>query len=230
MDKRLAIVIPVWNNWNFTKRALQSLSKLPNDHLIIVVDNSSSDETKNLQSSDKVQVIHNKKNLWFAGGCNIGYTRAVELNYPNVMFLNNDIKIMKDFDTWTNPIIEQIEKEECIAGPTVGCLDKNLNFVCEASKFPTKGVYYMSGWNISASVTTWEKLKPLDHDGPWNTIFGFYHEDTDLGLTAQSKGIKLRVVSVPVKHFGKASSKKLGVNELFTKSRKIFIKTWMGKV
>lgn len=227
MENRLAIVMPVWNNWNFTKKALKMLAPLP-DTILFVVDNGSTDGTKDMVSDTKVVVIHNDQNLGFARGCNTGYAQAKQMGFQNVMFLNNDIKVVSDFETWTLPILEKT-KLGAIVGPTVGCLDESLNFVCEASKWPSKGFGYLSGWNITASVETWEKLVLEGETGPWSTNFFAYFEDTDLSFRAMKAGLKFEIVGVPVRHFGRATSKKLGLLTIYTQSKKTFLGLWKGR-
>jgi len=239
-DKVLGIVIPVWNNWNYTKRALQDLLKLPKDHVIIVVDNGSTDETKDLTDKgfDGKVVVHRfGANLGFAKACNAGFAVGVDLGFENIMFLNNDIRVLKDHETWTQGLISSARKG-FIVGPTVGCLDEKLAFVCEASKWPTRGYGYLSGWNITASVETWNKLVIEDTarpftvcPGPFSTEFGLaYFEDTDMGLRAREQKIPCEVVSVPVNHFGKATSTKLGLSGLYLHAKPIFLKKWEGRV
>lgn len=228
-SKTLAIVMPVWNNWQYTKKAIQQLSALPDDHKLVVVDNGSTDNTKTLQSSKSIEVVRHEDNLGFAQGCNAGYARSVELGYENVLFLNNDIKVFGNLDSWTRPLIAQAERGR-IAGPTVGCLDENLNFICEAFKWPSRGYGYLSGWCICASVETWNKLVLKDDLGPFSTEYGkAYWEDTDLGFRAKRLGIQSEVIPVPVKHLGKATSKKLNLSELYLHAKGIFMKKWGEK-
>lgn len=229
-EKMLAIVIPCFNNWLYTQKALKYLEKLPDNHIVIVVDNGSEDQTKNLNSVPGREVIHNEVNLGFAKACNIGYARAVELGYENVMFLNNDIKVVERHHNWTTPLIGRARGGE-IVGPTVGVLDDNLNFVCEAIKWPTKGHGYLSGWNITASVKVWSHLILDGEIGPFSSEFGLaYFEDTDLGFRAKKMGIRCSVVPVPVKHYGKVTSKKVGLSELYQHAKPIFLKKWKGKI
>ena len=230
VEKTLAIVIPVFNNWSYTNRAIQDLLKLPADHTIIIVDNGSVDETKNLSEKGfggRVLVIRNTENLFFAKACNQGFDKAVKLGFQNVMFLNNDIRVFGNPDSWTAPLIARAKKGS-IVGPTVGCLDDNLVFICEASKVPTRGFWYISGWCITASVETWQKL--VVDEGPWGLEFRFYFEDGDLSFRAKALNIPCEVVPIPVKHFGKATSKKFGLSELYLHSKPIFLDKWKGKV
>ena len=222
----LSIVIPVWNNWYLTKACLQDLY-LKGDFEIILVDNGSTDETKNYGHTEKigrVQVIRNKENLGFAKACNQGFAAS---RGKVVMFLNNDIKVVRNKALWTVPIIEACN-EGCIVGPTVGVLKKDLSFVKEAEKKPSGGHYYMSGWNISAKREVWKKLILEGEEGPFTTEFTTYFEDTDLGLRAQELGIPTKIVSVPVRHLGKRTSKLLGVNTLYVAAKEKFMNKWGG--
>lgn len=228
--KSLAIVIPAWNNWHYTKKVIAMLSNLPDDHKIVIVDNGSEDETRNLQSSERVEVVRNSENLGFAKACNLGYTKAEELGYEHVMFLNNDIKVVSSLDSWTESIIEKSARGAMV-GPTVGCLDANLNFVCESSKWPSRGYAYLSGWNLTASVETWKRLILKGEVGPFSSEFGLaYFEDTDLSFRAMEQNIPKEVLGVPVKHFGKATSKKLGLSKLYTHAKPIFLAKWSERI
>lgn len=226
---KLAVVIPCWNNWKYTKNAVKMLKPLK-DTTILVVDNGSTDFTKDMVSEGNVEVIHLQENLGFAKGSNIGYSKAKESGAEYVMFLNNDIKVLKDFETWTQPLVEKAE-QGFIVGPTVGCLDDNLNFICEASKRPSKGYVYLSGWNITASTETWQKLVLDGEKGPFSSEYGkAYFEDTDLGFRAKQLGIPAEIVPVPVRHFGKATSKNLGINNLYLNAKSIFLAKWKGNI
>jgi len=230
MSKVLSIVIPVWNKFNFTRACLGDLIQLPDDHEIIIVDNASTDETEQVLSNAK-QVIYkrNNENLGFAKACNIGYSLATA---PNVLFLNNDIRVQSNFTDWTKPLIEACPRG--LVGPTMGQLDKNLNFVQEANHKLT-GNSYMGGWCLAASREIWSKLhmpREVTQTGmPAAQIFSeefgiAYFEDTDLSFRARKLGIKMEVVPVPVVHFGKQTSKQLNVHKLYSQARQIFVKKW----
>lgn len=238
MSKKLSIVIPVFNKWNFTKSCLNDLSHLPDDHEIIVVDNGSTDETaKNLKDSKEIKYVSLGKNEGFARGCNMG---AFYSEGDNILFLNNDIRVKSDHSGWTQTLLNKC-KFYTIVGPTMGQLDNNLNFVQEANKVLT-GNSYMSGWCIAASRDTWvraQELRPVDYDDdvqctPIGTIpqifseeFGIaYFEDTDLSFRARKLGMKFEVVDIPVVHFGKQTSKQLNTYQLYKDARKIFVKKW----
>lgn len=227
--KNLSIVIPVYNNFNFTKSCINDLLKLPEDHEIIVVDNGSTDETKTYFDGNKeIIYIRNEQNLGFAKASNIGYGLSTS---DNVLFLNNDIRVKSDYDSWTKEIIKLCPNG--LVGPTMGQLDNNLNFVQEANKL-LAGKSYMSGWCLGASKQIWEKLKikrPAIKTDIVPQIFSeefgiAYFEDTDLSFRARKLGILMQVVDIPVVHFGRQTSKKLNTHQLYTTARQIFIKKW----
>lgn len=234
-DKLLSIVIPVWNKYNFTRACLQDLSKLPENHEIIVVDNGSTDETQDqLKDNPRIVYQRNQDNLGFAKACNIGYSLATA---PNVLFLNNDIRVKSNHTDWTSSLIKWCPY--AMVGPTMGQLDNNLSFVQEADRV-LLGKSYMSGWCVAASKEIWEKLEiprtpeqeipgsPKIHTPQiFSEEFGLaYFEDTDLSFRARKQGIQFEVIPIPVVHFGKQTSKQLNTHALYTKARQIFVKKW----
>lgn len=230
---KLSIVIPVYNNWNFTKSCLKDLAKLPEDHEVIIVDNGSDDATTeihNVHEFPKNLVIHCMGyNSGFAKGCNKGY----ELSQGEyVLFLNNDIRVQRDHETWTQPLIEAAA-DGALVGPTGGLLDQNLNFIKETDKFED-GNFYMSGWCLCAKKEIWDKLiiSGNEFKGPFSEEFGkAYFEDSDLSFQARlDHKISFKIVPVPVIHFGKTTSKKIGLSELYLNAKKIFVNKWSGRL
>ena len=103
-NKILSICIPVFNKFNFTKSCLDDLSQLPNDHEIIIVDNGSTDETQaQLQASKEINYYRNEKNYGFASASNRAYSKATA---PNVLFLNNDIRVKSNHTNWTDELLK----------------------------------------------------------------------------------------------------------------------------
>jgi GT2 family glycosyltransferase len=234
MNKILSIVIPVYNKFNFTKSCLGDLSKLPNDHEIIIVDNGSTDQTKSeLEHSKEIKYYRMDTNCGFAKGCNYGFNCATA---PNVLFLNNDIRVRCNHTDWTKSLIDKCSTSLC--GPTMGQLDNDLNFVQEANRV-LAGKSYLSGWCIASSKSIWNKLD-LPRKIPNDMIitdchmpqifseeFGIaYFEDTDLSFRAKKLGIPLEVVDVPVVHFGKQTSSQLNTYQLYKSAREIFVNKW----
>ena len=244
---KLSIVIPVFNKWNFTKSCLKDLVQLPSDNEIIIVDNGSSDETQ--EEMDKinttseavnghsVKYYRNHVNMGFAIGCNVGFGESTG---DNVMFLNNDIRVKERHEDWTSIVLDAI-KEDTLVGPTGAMVDPTYNFqFLYETLDPKKPKNYMSGWCLSASRKTWNKLEiardPIliyDHQPPpqiFSEEFGLaYFEDTDLGFRAKRMKMNFEMVEIPVVHFGKVSSGQINTSALYSKARTIFINKWGNK-
>ena len=222
--KQLSIVIPVFNKFNFTKSCLNDLSKLPNDHEIIVVDNASSDETESqLKDSSEIKYIRNSVNQGFAKACNKGYA---ESSSENVLFLNNDIRVKENHSNWTQELIKHCP--EFLVGPTMGQLAYNFSFVKEANQY-LDGLSYMSGWCLASSKSIWKKLD-ISNNEIFSEEFFCYFEDTDLSFRARELQIPFKVVDIPVVHFGKISSRQLNTQQLYTSAKEIFFKKWSTRL
>jgi GT2 family glycosyltransferase len=224
MDKKLSICIPVFNRWNFTSSALKDLSRL-SDTEVIVCDNGSTDETQlQLQDSKEIVYLRNKENRGFAFASNRAYSIA---SAPNVLFLNNDIRVKSNFENWTTPLLEHCDTS--LVGPTMGQLDRDFNFVQEANKELT-GNSYISGWCVASSKKIWDRLIINGYLGPFSEEFGLaYFEDPDATMRARLLGIPFKVVEIPVVHFGKQTSSQLNTHKLYTEARKVFVKKWTRK-
>ena len=230
MSKVLSIIIPVYNKYNFTKSCINDLLHLPADHEIIIVDNASTDETqKSLEDNKEILYYRNSENLGFAKACNIGYGLS---SAPNVLFLNNDIRVKSEKDSWTQKLLKWCP--HALVGPTMGQLDNSLNFVQEANRV-LPGKSYLSGWCLASSKDNFKKLeitRKEENEFPqiFSEEFGLaYFEDTDMGFRARKLGIPFQVVEIPVVHFGKQTSKQLNTAQLYQNARKIFVQKWGGK-
>jgi len=223
MNYKLSIVIPVYNNFKFTNSVLKWF-KNRNDFEIIIVNNASTDNTKteleNMKlSMDNLISIHNEINIGFGGAVNLGISKA-KSDY--VLILNNDIMIATSSDSWLLSLISN----DALVGPTGGFLDNNLNFKYETEN-PNDKINYMSGWCLCAHKMIWNKLILPECSGPFdNKTYFCYFEDTDLSFRAAKLGIPFKMVKIPVFHIGKQTSKKLNTTQLFTESKKKFIKKW----
>ncbi|HVA33579.1 MAG TPA: glycosyltransferase [Candidatus Baltobacteraceae bacterium] len=116
MPPELSIVIPVYDNWWLTARALRELDRLRKGSAppfeTIVVDNASTDETP--QAIGEFAWVRYQRlecNTNFAGACNTGARMA---DAPIVLFLNNDAYPLGDALT---PLLRAFDREEvAIAG------------------------------------------------------------------------------------------------------------------
>lgn len=213
---KVSIIIPVYNNFKYTKLCLQSILNntegIPYE--VIIADDNSDDETRNIYKHVKnIIVVRNKQNLRFLKNCN---NAAQYASGEYLVFLNNDTQVQKD---WLKYLIETIEKDKSIglvgskliypdgtlqeAGGIIytdatGCnYGKNDNPDCLWYNY-TKEVDYISGAAILLRQDLWQDLNGFDEQ-----FAPAYYEDTDLAFQIRyKKGLK--VVYVPrsvVVHF-----------------------------
>lgn len=228
MSINLSIILVCYNKWNFTKLCLNDLSKLPEDNEIILIDNASTDETnKEIKLlNSKINYIKNDENIFHSKACNQGAKIATG---ENILFLNNDIRVRSNHDNWTENLIEACQNTNGLVGPTMGLLDKDLNFVKEVNQQLT-GNSYLSGWCVAAKREVWDKIKINNTDQIWSEDLPFYFNDGDLSFRARQKKISLNVISLPdIVHFGKVSAAQINVHKLYNEGRNIFIKKWKNK-
>lgn len=218
----LSIIIPVFNQLNYTKQIVKDLSLLPIDGEVIIVNNGSTDGTKDfldlLQPTFKS--ISLESNLGFAKACNIGYKHST---YNKVCFLNNDVRLNKGGNLFYS-IVEAINNyPNSILGPTGGFIDSNYCFVYETDK--PKPINYISGWCLFSNKTNFEQLRiDLNNEnGPFWEGNLAYFEDTYMGFQAKKLGIDLTLSPVPAKHIGKVTSKTLNISKLYTEAKQNFM-------
>ena len=99
MNKRLFIVIPVFNGWPQTQKCLDSLQASDYDTIeVIIVDHGSTDETPASLPLLFPQVTHiiADSTLWWAGAVNVGVRYALSKGARFIMLLNNDCTVEKD--------------------------------------------------------------------------------------------------------------------------------------
>lgn len=225
---KCSIIIPIFNNSIHTNQCLSNLNYLSeNDYEIIVVDNNSEDNTQEIINNyPRVKYIKNNKNEGFARACNKGYKESLG---EYVMFLNNDIKVRNNFNTWPEELIKHADDK--IVGPTGGLLGPDFSFITETKKIVNNRYFYMSGWCLVSSRKIWDRLILDGDEGPFSTEFGLaYFEDTDLSFRAKQLFIKFEIIQIPVHHFGHQTARKMDINKLYTSAKQIFRSKWKDKV
>jgi GT2 family glycosyltransferase/2-polyprenyl-3-methyl-5-hydroxy-6-metoxy-1,4-benzoquinol methylase/glycosyltransferase involved in cell wall biosynthesis len=111
---RASVVVPVCNAVEYTRACLDELALRGRDLEVVVVDNGSSDGTRELLAGrPHVRTIRNEENRGFAGAVNQGLAAATA---PIVCVLNNDTLLT---DGWLEPLIARLEDDPrtALAGP-----------------------------------------------------------------------------------------------------------------
>ncbi len=94
------IVIPVHNRKEFTRQCLLSLEhQTLSDHKVIVVDDGSTDGTKEMMANEfpYVTVLTGDGNLYWTAATNLGIRYALAEGAAYIMTLNNDTVAANDF-------------------------------------------------------------------------------------------------------------------------------------
>ena len=109
---KVAVVIPVFNQWALTEGCLRSLSEhMPREDVqVIVVDNGSTDETAAACGplgaglfGERFEHVRLEENINFGPGCNLGADRA---DAEFLFFLNNDTLLTPG---WLQPLLDAFQ-------------------------------------------------------------------------------------------------------------------------
>lgn len=129
---KTSIVVLTFNKLDYTKQCIESIRKYTNkdSYELIVVDNNSSDGTKEWLSSQKdIIFINNDKNLGFPKGCNQGIEVA---KGDSILLLNNDTVVTTNWLENLNACLYSSEKIGAV-GPVTNssayyqAIDTNYN-------------------------------------------------------------------------------------------------------
>ncbi|WKN40862.1 glycosyltransferase family 2 protein [Tunicatimonas pelagia] len=104
MERKIFIVIPVYNNIEYTLRCLATLEKqeYANYQTIVVNDGSSDNTTEKVNAEyPNVVVLEGDGNLWWTGATNMGIEHALKQATESdfVLALNNDLEVKEDYLT-----------------------------------------------------------------------------------------------------------------------------------
>lgn len=128
----VSVVIPVYNNWELTKKCLDTLAQWSGEGVeVVVVDNASSDDTvracplrgKRL-FGERFRYVRNEVNRNFSGACNQGAEGA---SGEYVYFLNNDTEVLGE---WEPGVLESFGEDS-----TVGCVTPLLVYPADSFGF-----------------------------------------------------------------------------------------------
>ncbi|MBU1164112.1 glycosyltransferase family 2 protein [Patescibacteria group bacterium] len=214
MNKKVAIIILVYNGRQFLPDCLSSLTKItyPKDqYQIIVVDNASTDDSVNyiVKNYQNVKLIKNSENYGFAQGNNIGIQYAIDKGYDYIYLLNQDTVVDPNFLDQVVKLAENSPKTAIIQSKLLyyndktiinsrgnvihflgfGWADGNLE---EDNACDVKEINYASGACMLIKITILKEIGLLDKD-----LF-CYHEDLELCWRAKIFGYKIMLAAKSV--------------------------------
>ncbi|MDG1792637.1 MAG: glycosyltransferase family 2 protein, partial [Flavobacteriaceae bacterium] len=216
-NKKLAIIIVNWKQYDLTKKCLISVSKVKfENYKIILVDNESNEINLNILLNDfnNLKVIKNKSNLGFGVANNQAINYVLDENFDYVMLLNNDTEVDKNF---ISPLINNIEKNNSIGGVQPLIMNyNNRDLIWSAGGYINKffgntttnkslgkklNLDWITGCCMLLKTEVIKKTKLLDEN------FFAYYEDVDWSIRIKDLGYTLELVDKSlVYHHGSVSS------------------------
>ncbi len=203
-NPRVTIVVPVYNEYNFTIECLSSILRNSGDvsYEVIIADDCSTDNTKEIKKNVKnITVIRNQMNLQFLKNCN-NATKKARGDY--ILFLNNDTQVQKG---WLQPLLDLMARDS-----RIGLVGSQLIYP-DGSLQEAGGIYWRDGsaWNFgngqNPKNADFNYAREVDYVSGasmmirrslWQEIGGFderfapaYCEDADLAFQVREKGFKV---------------------------------------
>ncbi len=207
---RLAIVIPNWNGADSLIACVDSLlNQTYKDFQIVVVDNGSVDESKELLKKkqkkvgkEKLHIIYSPRNLGFAGGVNLGISYALAKSFDGVALFNNDATADKNWLKELASILKKQPKTGIVTGLLLHEDGKTIDSTGDwysiwglpyprgrdetADKAPKAGLVF----GASGGATLYRSAA-LREIGDFDQRFFAYYEDVDISFRAQLYGWKV---------------------------------------
>jgi GT2 family glycosyltransferase len=210
----IAIIIPVFNGLDYTRRCLEILSRhidLVEDPLsgfeIIVVDDGN-DGTSGWVGKHypRVHILKGDGNLWWSGGINRGVGYALEnLNADYLLWWNNDIEPAEDYLEQVADLVREND-ENILIGSKIFIKNSELLWGMGGKFDPVNGLRHMYGegqkdcsdfrkpfavdWFPGMGTIihrrVFEKIGMLDEKN-----FPQYHGDSDFTYRAKKAGFRL---------------------------------------
>jgi len=218
LKKRVALLIPVFNNIEFTKSCLNKLDELlansELEHLaisIVVIDDGSKDGSSEWirENYPDLIVLQGDGNLWWSGGINMGAAFAIDKgDYEYVMLWNNDIQPANDYFTALNGLIPQISGDAIIGSKIYSMGEENMVWSYGGQFNPKTGRIYMLGYEeedgdkyVLPALADWlpgmgtlVPISVIQKIGYWDALnFPQYHGDSDFTYRAKLAGFELWV-------------------------------------
>lgn len=201
MMKKTLVVIVSYNAMKWVERCLSSLQGSTALVDVLMVDNGSTDGTREFVKDrfPEVTLLEMSENLGFAGGNNLGFKHAIDQNYDFVFLLNQDTWVLED----TIPrLIETLELDAslAVASPVQLTgdgqdLDKNFSTYISANSLEevreVGGAEQVDFVNAAAWLMPVSVVKKV---GGFDPIFPHYGEDRDYCNRLTFHGFKIQVV------------------------------------
>ncbi len=205
---KVCVVIPNWNGAEELPACLDSLRSQSLKPHIIVVENGSEDNSRELLQKNypEVEVVFLEKNRGFAGGVNAGIKRGLEQEFNYTALLNNDAVADK---SWAKALAEYLDNHSKVGIATSKIFGSTGEYLDSTGEcFSSWGLPYPRGRRETAldkydaqtnifgasGGASMYRAKMLTEIGLFDEDFFAYYEDVDLSFRAQLMGWKVAFV------------------------------------
>lgn len=203
-DVRLAVIMPVYGNWEDTLNCLGMLAEQSSCHFkLFLVDDGSPDPAPDSICTFPFVTYLRRQHAGFAAACNAGVREAVAQECTHVLLLNNDTAFGREFiANWLAkisafprailaPIIYYYDQPELI-WYSGGKHSIVVPFIRLQARFPRQTkVDILTGCVLLVPTQIWQQLNGLDES------YVTYFEDLDMMLRARKMRISAYVVIEP---------------------------------
>ena len=236
----ISIIIPVYNQEDYTKACIESIHANSHGYEIIIVDNGSNlpacFHTADLKDIiDRIHYIRNEENLGFPKAVNQGIEMA---KGDVVAILNNDVILpLNSLEILQSHLSNGLDMigpvTNSISGPQQVLIDQyedltSLYKAAEGNKKKNEGQSYPYHRLVFFCVAI--KREVINKIGLLDEIYSPGNcEDDDFCMSAIEAGFKLGIAKDSyVHHFGSVTHKAMDIDyrELLAKNQKIFNDKW----
>ena len=223
-----SIIIPVFNQLEYTKLCLISLTAhRPDLSEIIVIDNGSTDGTgEYLRGLDGISVISNKTNL----GVSVAWNQGVRSSDAEwVVIINNDVILSQG---WLNGLIEFAEENGVdLVSPAVREGENNYDVAKYADEF-VRRMARVSRPGEAHGICLMVRRRVFETIGLFDENYRIgQFEDADFFRRAKAAGFRLSITGRSfIHHFGSMTQKSFGrekmVKPYVAENRAYYRKKW----
>lgn len=231
---KVSVIIVNYNTVQMTQRCIDSVFKKTDsiDFEVIVVDNASSDGSKDILSKDgRIKYIYNNKNLGFGTANNIGYAHS---NGDYIFLLNSDTELINNAIYCLSQYLQNnidvgalggmLYNQDDIQTMSYGKFPNGFKIICEKFIGITRRIFLIKNHRHSkAFVGPIFKSNIIDVDfvsgadlmiprsviekiGFFDEKFFLYYEETDLQYRMKREGYKRQILTdAKIYHLEKGS-------------------------
>ncbi len=211
---KVGVVIVCYNGLKYLPALLTSIEKTSVDHSVYLVDNASTDDSINYITRlwPQVVLLPQKNNLGFAGGNNVGITRALQDGADAVFLLNQDTEVIAGC---LEKLVLNLQQDKNVAAvsPKLSLPNGRINSLGNLYHYLGFGYAGGNGWTLESALRKlpWVGLgaeapylsgaavlisaSALQKVGLFDEELFMYHEDLELCWRLRLAGYKLKVNS-----------------------------------